>query len=84
VTHPFVKGGDATLAVARFLGLCDGRTTLRSHLERMQVAGEVPPDLPEEHFVAMVRGLLEMGMLEMEDHPVPPPPRDPPGATVME
>ena len=84
VTHPFVKGGDATLAVARFLGLCDGRTTLRSHLQRMREAGEVPPDLPEDQFVAMVRGLIEMGMLEMEDHPVPPPPPEPAGATVME
>lgn len=84
VTHPFVKGGDATMAVARFLGLCDGETSLRTHLERMRQAEEVPPDLPEEQFVGMVRGLIEMGMLELDDLPVPPRPPERAGATVME
>lgn len=84
VTHPFVKGGDATLAVARFLGRCDGQLPLRSHLERMLEAEEVPPGLPEEQFAGMVRGLIEMGILEMDDLPVPPPPPERPGAAVTE
>lgn len=79
VKHPFVQGGDTTLAVAQFLGRCDGRTTVAAHLERMRGGGQVPADLPPDRFVDIVRELVELGVLELEDLPVPPPgPPSPP------
>jgi methylase of polypeptide subunit release factors len=84
VTYPFVKGGDTTLAVARFLGRCDGETPIEAHMERMQRDGEVPADFPPEHFLEMVKGLVELGVLEVGDLPVPPPPPQRPGGRVMD
>ncbi len=73
VTHPFVQGGDTTLAVAQFLGRCDGRTPVGAHMERMRREGQVPADLPLDRFLDMVGELVELGVLELEDLPVPVP-----------
>lgn len=71
VTHPFVQGGDTNLAVAQFLGRCDGTTSVATHLERMQQEGQVPGHLPMEQFLEMVRGLVHLGVLELPELPVP-------------
>ena len=71
VTHPFVQGGETTLAVAQFLGRCDGETSVGAHLERMRREGQVPDDLPPDRFLDMVAELVGLGVLELEDLPVP-------------
>jgi SAM-dependent methyltransferase len=73
---PFPYGVEAPLDVVGFLASCDGRTTIRQHLDRVRAAGSVPAGTTPRQFVDLLLPLFAAGLLEIEAMPLPPHQRD--------
>ncbi len=71
---PFPYTLQADGNVAQFLARCDGRRSVREHLERLVREGAVPEGTTARQFAAMVRPLIGAGFIELEAFRLPGPP----------
>lgn len=70
--HPFLLEAKCPPWTAELLARCDGRRTVRQHLEWLKQRGEVPADAPEAEFVRLVRSLSAGGFLQIGELPPAP------------
>lgn len=75
---PFMLKVDAPVWSATLLSRCDGKATVREHLEFFQANGVVSAPEGADHFLKLVQILISAGILEIASHPLPPIPDSPP------
>ncbi len=68
---PFTVEAKCPPWTASFLNRCDGRRTIREHLESLKGEGLVPADGPEAQFATLVRSLFAAGFLEVPEFALP-------------
>ena len=56
---------------ATLLMWCDGRMSAREHLQFLRDTHVVPDNAPEDAFASMIRQLVDNGLVEIEDFPLP-------------
>jgi SAM-dependent methyltransferase len=75
---PFMLKVDAPVWAATLLSRCDGKATVREHLEFFKGNGVITADEGEASFLRLIQILISAGILEIPSHPLPPvqaPPR---------
>lgn len=71
VPGPFLEGMEATLAVAQFLGRCDGTARIPELAELLKQEGLLEPEVTPKDFAGIVAGMVAQGILEVESLPHP-------------
>ena len=56
---------------ATLLQFCDGRMTVREHLQYLRDTHAVPDTAPEDLFASMIRQLVDAGLVEIEEFRLP-------------
>ncbi|MEP6491163.1 MAG: class I SAM-dependent methyltransferase [bacterium] len=72
---PFATTAPCPSWFPALLGRCDGRTTVREHLERLRSDGTVPVTTTAEDFAQLIRELADVPFFELELFPLPPTPK---------
>ena len=62
---------------AALVSRCDGRIPVAEHLAFFRQSGTLPPDVPDDHFLHLVRVLISAGILGLDEFPLPPLPARP-------
>jgi methylase of polypeptide subunit release factors len=57
---------------AALVSRCDGRIPVAEHLAFFRQSGTLPPDVPDDHFLHLVRVLISAGILGLDEFPLPP------------
>jgi methylase of polypeptide subunit release factors len=71
-THsPFEVQADCPNWFLSLLMWCDGRLTARDHFQHLKDTGMVSDEVPEEEFAGMIRQLVDAGVIEIEEFPLP-------------
>lgn len=68
---PFAVEAACPSWYATLLELCDGRITAREHLQHLRETHAVPENAPEDVFAAMIRQLVDAGLVEIDEFRLP-------------
>ena len=68
---PFAVEASCPTWYATFLQWCDGRMTVREHLQYLRDTKVVPDSAPEDLFAGMIRQLVDAGLVEIDEFRLP-------------
>jgi hypothetical protein len=68
---PFAVEAACPSWYATLLALCDGRGTAREHLQHLRAMHAVPENAPDDVFAAMIRQLIDAGLVEIDEFRLP-------------
>jgi len=68
---PFAVEASCPNWYATLLMWCDGRMSAREHLQFLRDTHVVPDNAPEDAFASMILQLVDNGLVEIEDFPLP-------------
>ncbi|MDH4131941.1 MAG: hypothetical protein OEV95_09055, partial [Gemmatimonadota bacterium] len=69
---PFGMVVEGPPIMVALVGRCDGRTSVAEHLASFRQSGAVPPEVPDEQFLGLVKVLVSAGILGLDEFPWPP------------
>jgi len=68
---PFAVEASCPNWYATLLQFCDGRMTVREHLQYLRDTHAVPDAAPEDVFAMMIRQLVDAGLIEIDEFRLP-------------
>lgn len=68
---PFAVEASCPNWYATLLQFCDGRTTVREHLQYLRDTRAVPDTAPEDLFASMIKQLVDAGLIEVDEFRLP-------------
>jgi methylase of polypeptide subunit release factors len=75
---PFAIAVDGPPVAAALVSRCDGRIPVAEHLAFFRESGALPPEVPDDQFLILVKVLISAGILGIDEFPLPTYP-GPPG-----
>lgn len=68
---PFAVEASCPNWYATLLQFCDGRMTVREHLQYLRDTRAVPDTAPEDLFASMIKQLVDAGLIEIDEYRLP-------------